>query len=134
MAGPAATVLDFTVIGDPRGESVMVSFTSAGSKLPGKSELLSWMPALGLSTVVGLGSLTQRSIDWPFSVDALVGAYHAFVYPLVRLYAESASDWMIDVGALALGGVTLLSRLFVKFLGSAVLFAAMAAGFLYAAS
>lgn len=106
----------------------------AGRALPGGYELLSWLPALGLSTLLGIGSLTQDMIDWPVWISFLIGAYQTIVYPLVHLFAEDLSKWIIDVGAVALGAITLISRLILQFVGSAIVFVVVVAALFFAAT
>ncbi len=104
-----------------------------GGAFPGVYELLGWLPALGLSALVGIGSLTEDMMDWPVWISFLIGTYQTIVYPLVHLFAEDLSNWMIDAGAIALGAVTLISRMILEFVGSAIVFAALAAAFFFIA-
>ena len=106
----------------------MLGFGSSESRMPGWGEWVSWLPALGLSTMVGVGSLTQEQVDWPFFVNFMVGLYQTFVYPVVNSFAEATPEWLIDVGAIGLGVATLAARWYFNFTGSVLTFALIAAG------
>ncbi len=90
-------------------------------------EGVSWLPALGISSVLGVASLTETVYEWPFYVNWGVSTYQAVVYPVVNNFIGNVPPWLIDVGAILLGVITLFSRFLFKFIGSAVVFAIIGA-------
>ena len=90
-------------------------------------EGVSWLPALGISAGLGAASLTENVVEWPFYVNWAVSTYQTIVYPLVETFVGTVPTWLIDVGAILLGVITLFSRFLFKFIGSAIVFAVVGA-------
>lgn len=90
-------------------------------------EGISWLPALGITAGLGVASLTESVYEWPFYVNWGVSTYQAIVYPLVTGFIGEVPNWLVDVGAILLGIITLFSRFLFKFIGSAVVFAIIGA-------